>query len=43
MSCVWCKRVVSLCLKRKNVIKVENTKLKLFYFKTDAILGVRGW
>lgn len=33
MSCVWCKRVVRLYLKRKNVIKVENTKLKLFYFK----------
>lgn len=43
MSFVWSKRVDGSALKHKHGIKVENTKLKLFYFKTDSILGVRDW
>ena len=42
MPCVWYKRVVCLDLKCKNVIKVENPKRKVSYFKTDS-LRVRGW
>lgn len=42
MPCVWYKRVVCLDLKCKNVIKVENPKWKVSYFKTDS-LRVRDW
>lgn len=44
MYSVWCKRVVCIYLKCKNIIKVEkNQNWNCPIFKMDSILGVRGW